>query len=138
MMKSGLCMNVGNCTNANQHKVLEIGVGEDFVCPECHKSLLVYTPKKALPVVALVAGGLLLVVALAGVGWWMYTKPAADDVAPPVPVVETKPAPEVAPPPAPVQPVQPVAPAEPAAQSADRLPPCGSDDGDRRRLKLCD
>ncbi|WP_338412994.1 hypothetical protein [uncultured Sphaerotilus sp.] len=128
-------MNVGNCSNANQQKVLEIGVGEDFVCPECHKSLLDYTPRKGPPVAGLVVGGLLLA-ALAGAGWWMYSTREAAVEPVPASVVEPMPTPQVAPPPPPL--VKPVVPAEPSAQPADRLPPCGSNDDVRRRLKLCD
>lgn len=133
--KRGLCMNLGNCDNANQHKVLDIGIGEDFVCPECHKSLIVHNPRTGPSGAVLALGGGVLVAVLAGVGWWVYAGRGEASVSPPPVVVDT-PAVVPAPPPPPVA-VREPAPV-PADASSDRLPPCGSGDDARRRLKLCD
>jgi len=41
VIKKGICINVGNCQNANEKKLIEVAVGEDFVCPnpECGGNL---------------------------------------------------------------------------------------------------
>jgi hypothetical protein len=135
MGKRGLCMNLGNCSNANQQKVLDIGIGEDFVCPECHKSLIVHNPRTGPSGAVLALGGGVLVAVLAGAGWWLYARnSAAPDPEPPAPV--TVPAAAAVVPAAPPPPV--VATPAPADATSDRLPPCGSNDDARRRLKLCD
>lgn len=33
--KKGRCMNIGNCSKANAKEIIEVGIGEDFICPEC-------------------------------------------------------------------------------------------------------
>ena len=38
--KKGRCMNIGNCNKANTKEVIEVGLGEDFVCPECGGQLV--------------------------------------------------------------------------------------------------
>lgn len=137
MGKRGLCMNLGNCENANQHKVLDIGIGEDFICPECNKSLIVHNPRTGPSKAVLAVGGGVLVVALAGVGWWLYARNSEEAAwAPPAPAaVDT---PVAAPPPPPPVVVKEPVPAPAADTPSDRLPPCGSNDDARRRLKLCD
>lgn len=41
-IRKGICINVGNCPNANEKKIIEVGIGEDFVCPnpECRGMLV--------------------------------------------------------------------------------------------------
>lgn len=40
IIKRGQCINLGNCSKANSKEILEIKVGEDFICPECGGSLV--------------------------------------------------------------------------------------------------
>ena len=39
-IKRGQCINFGNCSKANSKEILEVKVGEDFICPECGGSLV--------------------------------------------------------------------------------------------------
>lgn len=36
---TGRCLNIGNCTAANGMKIIDVNSNEEFVCPECGKSL---------------------------------------------------------------------------------------------------
>ena len=38
--KKGRCRNLGNCPKANTKEIIEVGIGEDFVCPECGGQLV--------------------------------------------------------------------------------------------------
>ncbi len=138
MAKNGICVNVGNCDNANQKKVLEIGIGQDFVCPQCGKSLIIYTPPKGKSLALLAAVGVLVLLVLLVVAWRMSSgdKEAAPAAAPPAAAQPTPAPPAAVPPPAPATPPA----ATPAAPDnmSQRLPPCGANDDERRRLKLCD
>lgn len=40
MVKKGRCLNFGNCNKANTKEIIDINVGEDFVCPECEGELV--------------------------------------------------------------------------------------------------
>lgn len=77
-VKKGFCINVGNCNNANEKKVIEINIGEDFECPDCHGMLVEVKSKKTLtPIIAAVAA----VVLLGGGGAaYFLTKPQAEEV----------------------------------------------------------
>lgn len=58
-------MNIGNCNKANTKEVIEVGLGEDFVCPECGGQL-VEVPGKG-PVWPYVAGVVGAAVVVAGI-----------------------------------------------------------------------
>lgn len=58
-------MNIGNCNKANTKEVIEVGLGEDFVCPECGGQL-VEVPGKG-PVWPYVAGVVGAAVVAAGI-----------------------------------------------------------------------
>lgn len=70
MTRRGSCINFGNCSKADLKETIELGVTEDFVCPECESELTEIVGKKGsggkkLP---LVIGGVVLVLALVGGG----------------------------------------------------------------------
>ena len=58
-------MNIGNCNKANTKEVIEVGLGEDFVCPECGGQL-VEVPGRG-PVWPYVAGVVGAAVVAAGI-----------------------------------------------------------------------
>lgn len=134
MAKNGICVNIGNCDNANQKKVLEIGTGQDFVCPQCGKSLIIYSPPKGKSAAMMAVIGLVALLIVLVIGWRMFAgdkEPASLPAPPPTAAPATPPAPVAATPPAASTPTVP-------ASSGQRLPPCGANDDERRRLKLCD
>lgn len=134
MAKNGICVNIGNCDNANQKKVLEIGTGQDFVCPQCGKSLIIYSPPKGKSAAMMAVIGLVALLIVLVIGWRMFAgdkEPASLPAPPPTAAPATPPAPVPATPPAASTPTVP-------ASSGQRLPPCGANDDERRRLKLCD
>ncbi|MDR3338983.1 MAG: Ig-like domain-containing protein [Candidatus Symbiothrix sp.] len=38
--RKGQCINYGNCPKADSHEVIEVNLGDDFICPECEGSLI--------------------------------------------------------------------------------------------------
>jgi len=60
--KTGLCINVGNCINADSKMPLEVSVAADFSCPECGRELVAKEDKsknsKALLFAAIVLGAI--------------------------------------------------------------------------------
>ena len=72
--RQGKCVNIGNCSLADKREPIVAKAGQDFVCPECGKSLIAAMPaaatgapkRNALVIVAIVmllillGGGLLL------------------------------------------------------------------------------
>src|SRR5215472_8508858 len=61
--KSGICTNIGNCTTADARKRVELEPGQEFICPECAKPLLVApdkSPTKTGIFVAMAAGATIL------------------------------------------------------------------------------
>jgi len=134
VVKNGICVNIGNCDNANQKKVLEIGAGQDFVCPQCGKSLNIYSPPKGKSAAVMMVIGLVALLIVLVIGWRMFAggKEPVPSRTPPQPA--TAPA---TPPPAATAPPAVVTPPAPES-SVQRLPPCGANDDERRRLKLCD
>jgi phosphate transport system substrate-binding protein len=62
-VKSGICTNIGNCTTADARKRVELEPGQEFICPECAKPLLVApdkSPTKAGIFVGMAAGATVL------------------------------------------------------------------------------
>ena len=103
--KSGKCSNFGNCSLADARTTVEVPGGQDFVCTECGKPLLLMDagPQAGGNSKALAVGALLLVLLLAagGIAWSLMSGKKAPE--PPAPVAVDQPQ---APPPK----------AEPAAQ----------------------
>ncbi len=61
-MRKGYCINIGNCDKANTKEEITIGIGEEFVCPDCGGALAEIKKKGGVPawiwgVVALVVLG---------------------------------------------------------------------------------
>lgn len=78
--RKGLCINAGNCKNADNKLPIELSVAEDFVCPECGRELVPVEKKNKLkiPKAALIL--LPLVIAILGLGgyaWYWYSKAKA-------------------------------------------------------------
>ncbi len=70
--KSGKCSNFGNCSLADARTPIEVPGGQDFVCTECGKPLLLTdsSPPSGGNAKALTIGALLLIVLLViGIGW---------------------------------------------------------------------
>ncbi len=65
VVKKGRCLNIGNCNKANTKEIIEVNIGEDFICPECGGELVEVKPKKS--VLPYIVGGV-VVVALVVVG----------------------------------------------------------------------
>ena len=94
--KSGKCSNFGNCSLADARTPIEVPSGQDFVCTECAKPLLLIDagPQGGSNSKALAIGVLLLVLLLAagGIGWSLMSgkkAPApAPEPAPPAVVIE--------------------------------------------------
>ena len=76
--KRGKCINFGNdCSVADRLQIVELGVTEDFVCPECGNDLIedVKPPPPIWPKI------LIGVALLAGIGfgvYWLITRPKAE------------------------------------------------------------
>ena len=72
--RQGKCVNIGNCSLADRREPIVTKAGQDFVCPECGKSLIAAMPAAAagapkrnavviivvVLLLLLIAGGLLL------------------------------------------------------------------------------
>jgi len=70
MTRKGSCINFGNCSKADLKETIELGVTEDFVCPECDSELteMVGKSKGGKKKMPLIIGGVALVLVLAGGG----------------------------------------------------------------------
>lgn len=64
--KRGVCINHGNCSKATKKEVIEINIGEDFVCPECN-SVLVEVKSKPFPVAWAIGVGCIVILLLIGI-----------------------------------------------------------------------
>jgi hypothetical protein len=88
--KSGKCSNFGNCSLADARTAIEVPSGVDFVCTECGKPLLLTDAggKDGGNSKALIMGVSLLVVvlAIAGIGWSLLTRSKTPPPAPPAAV----------------------------------------------------
>ena len=90
--KSGKCSNFGNCSLADARTPIEVPGGQDFVCTECNKPLLLTDTGSpgGGNAKALTIGALLLMVLLAGgIGWSLMS---GKKTAAPTPTPEPTPA----------------------------------------------
>jgi hypothetical protein len=82
-VKKGQCINFGNCKNADTKKVLEIQLGNDFVCPDC-RSHLVEIKEKPFPWIFVILAVGIVGIALIGFGLWKFgvfnLKPALEAI----------------------------------------------------------
>lgn len=93
--KSGKCSNFGNCSLADARSTIDVPNGQDFVCTECDKPLLMMMDagpqgggsSKALAVSALL---LVLLLAAGGIAWSLMKKAPAPEPAPPVAVKQSQ------------------------------------------------
>jgi len=97
-VRKGRCINIGNCKKANVSEVIEIKLGDEFICPDCSGNL-VEVREKSFPkwviyaiIAVFVIGGAALLLTQGD------TTPTHDPAHSPIPktiVPETKPAPIV-------------------------------------------
>ena len=87
--KSGKCSNFGNCSLADARSTIDAPNGQDFVCTECGKPLLLMdTHPQAGGNAKKLAAGVLLLLAAGGIGWSLMKKAPAPELAPPAAVVQ--------------------------------------------------
>ena len=55
-------MNIGNCSKANAKEIIEVGIGEDFICPECGGQLV---EVKKINVLPYIIGGVVVALVVA-------------------------------------------------------------------------
>ena len=124
--KAGKCSNFGNCSLADARTTIEVPNGQDFVCTECGKPLLLMDagPQGGGNSKALAVGALLLVLLLAasGIAWSLMSGKKTPEPAPPVTIEQPQAAP-----------VPPAPKAEPAAQP----PVSGNCSVSDERVGLC-
>ena len=46
MTRKGNCLNFNNCSKADRKEIIEVGITEDFICPECESELIDVPEKK--------------------------------------------------------------------------------------------
>ena len=130
--KAGKCSNFGNCSLADAHTTIEVPNGQDFVCTECTKPLLLMddTPQGGANSKALAVGMVLLVLLLAagGIAWSLMSGKKAPEPAPPVAIGQPQAPPAIQAPEVPQAPK-----AEPAAQP----PVSGNCSASDERVGLC-
>lgn len=130
--KAGKCSNFGNCSLADARTTIEVPNGQDFVCTECTKPLLLMddTPQGGANSKALAVGMVLLVLLLAagGIAWSLMSGKKAPEPAPPVAIGQPQAPPAIQAPEVPQAPK-----AEPAAQP----PVSGNCSASDERVGLC-
>ncbi|PTN08173.1 hypothetical protein [Mangrovibacterium marinum] len=68
MTRKGNCLNFSNCSKADRKEIIEVGVTEDFICPECESELIDIPAKKSGGKKGLVIIGAAAILALIGGG----------------------------------------------------------------------
>jgi len=46
-VRKGQCINFGNCPKADAKEVIEVNMGDEFICPECDGGLIEIQPKRS-------------------------------------------------------------------------------------------
>lgn len=80
LVKKGKCLNIGECQNANNKKILEIDTLEPFVCPDCKTELVPVASGGKGFNLGVIAGVLLLVLAIGGGAYWFFTKADVPEI----------------------------------------------------------
>jgi hypothetical protein len=63
-VKKGQCINFGNCKKADGREVIEVNLGDDFICPGCEEGLIEVRQKEGFPLKWILTGaGVLIVLA---------------------------------------------------------------------------
>jgi len=68
MTRKGNCLNFNNCSKADRKEIIEVGITEDFICPECESELIDIPAKKSGGKKGLVIIGAVVILALVGGG----------------------------------------------------------------------
>ena len=68
MTRKGNCLNFNNCSKADRKEIIEVGITEDFICPECESELIDIPAKKSGSKKGLVIIGAVVLLALVGGG----------------------------------------------------------------------
>lgn len=66
IIQEGRCMNFGECEKANAKEIIEVNIGEEFICPTCQKPLLKVQKKSNKLPILIIAGVILLGGGIAG------------------------------------------------------------------------
>ena len=77
MIKNGRCLNIGNCNKANTKEIIEVNIGEDFVCPECNGDLVEQKIKKT-PWLIIGGGATALIIAIGA--FFFFTQKAKQTI----------------------------------------------------------
>ena len=91
--KSGKCSNFGNCSLADARTPIEVPGGQDFVCTECSKPLLLTdtgSPSGGNAKVLAIGALLLMVLLAGGMGWSLMSgkeAPASSPAPEPTPTM---------------------------------------------------
>lgn len=65
LVKKGRCINFGNCKIADTKEIVEVNLGDEFMCPECG-GMLVEVKRKPKRILLLISGGIFLILLILG------------------------------------------------------------------------
>ena len=99
-IRQGKCINFGNCSNADSRKTLDIADGQDFVCPECGRTLHLLEQRRGGSSAAVLGGIVVILILLGALVWWMLGGEKKETPSPVAVAPVAAPAAPAAPPPA--------------------------------------
>jgi hypothetical protein len=79
MAKQGICVNIGNCENANNKKEITVQDGQEFTCPECGKPLVAVNKERTSPPNWAYLLGVVLLIGLGWLGWTFSKAPTLNN-----------------------------------------------------------
>ena len=79
MVRKGKCLNIGNCNKANSKEIVDVNIGEDFVCPDCGGDLVEVKPTTSS--LGLIIGGIVLALAIVGASVYFFVIKGDDPAA---------------------------------------------------------
>jgi hypothetical protein len=82
MTRKGNCLNFNNCSKADRKEIIEVGITEDFICPECESELIDIPAKKSGGKKGLVIIGAVVILALVGGGAFFALSGGEDEETP--------------------------------------------------------